>query len=367
MPGDPPADVQVLKFGGSTCTGTEDYRRIAAFLEARLARDGGRLVVVMSGPAGLTEHLRGKAHALARSASAEATDALLTLSDTVGMALLRLAVEDLGLRAASLNGFQLGITTDSNFSRARVRGFDRGPLIETLANAEVIVIAGGQGVDGRRRPTWFGKNSSDLSAVAVAAALKLPRCEIFSDVCGVYSADPNLIAGARVLDSVPFDMAIELSLSGAKIIHHGAVAHAQRHGVSIVCRLNRDDYRAGTVISEGGPQPAVVVDRRSVVLDFPDQVAQLTAQMALGAAGVPMIQVKDTGRFRSAVTCGFFDAASYLAGRGIPVQIPDANLVSEFGSDGRVRRHVVGTGEAVGFGQALHDRLYAGGPRKSIA
>ncbi|HYO70555.1 MAG TPA: hypothetical protein VEU33_31200 [Archangium sp.] len=350
--------IKVLKFGGSSFLDLADYRRIAGFLEDRLASDAEKIIIVASAMAGLTERLRGLAQGLNPSLSAETSDALLPLADTLGAGLLRAAAEQAGLRTTSLNGFQLGVVTDDNFMRARVLRVDPAPLRQALETADVVVVPGGQAVDARGRPTMLGKNSSDLTAVLAAAALDLHECEIYSDVCGVYSSDPNLIRGTHLIERISYDGLIHLSQSGAKVMHYGAVATAKRHGVRIVCRLNREDYRVGTVIGDGPDPRAVIVDARSIILELETPGLHQRAKELLRAAEVPLVELESEGPHRLAVTCGFFDPVRFLSERGILAASQELNLVSSFEPGTPARRDVVNKLSAVSLGQALHDRMY---------
>jgi aspartate kinase len=335
-----------------------DYQRIASYLQERLAQDAEKIVIVASAMAGLTERLRGLAQTLTPTPSPEASDALLPLADTLGAGLLRVAAEAAGLRASSLNGFQLGLLTDDNFSRARIQQVNALPLRRALEQADIVVVPGGQAVDAQGHPTMLGKNSSDLTAVVVAAALGLRECEIFSDVCGVYSADPNLIRGTRLIERISYEGLIELSLSGAKVMHYGAVTEAQRHGVLIICRLNREDYRVGTVIGDGAAPRAVIVDARSVVLELETHAERTRAEALLRAAGVPLVPLDGELSRRLVITCGFFDPVHFLSRHGITVVPQEQHLVSSFEPGQPPRRDIVGKANAVPLGQSLHDRLF---------
>lgn len=352
--------LSVLKFGGSSFAGQTDFCRVAGYIKQRLSRGGGKVVVVVSAPAGMTEWLRDWALRLNRAPSDAATASLLPLADIVGMGLLRVAIEAQGLAVGSLSGYQLGIRTDSNFSWAKIQHFDIQSLYQILSAADVAVIPGGQGIDAEGHLTWLGKNSSDLSAVAVAAALSVAECEIFSDVAGIYSADPNLINNTRLFDEIPYTSAISMSISGAKMMHYGAIEHAMQHNVSIVCRLNSGGYDIGTRIGTGAHHPAVVVDLRSEVFDFPSAAEQDKAHRLLETVNVPFVRVRSDSEFVSAITCGFFNGCIFFEQRRIRCKLRSARLVSYFASDGDTRRYLVADSDIVHFSQQLHDRIYRG-------
>lgn len=354
--------IHVLKFGGSSFATEEHFQRVASHVRERLA-GGGKVALVVSGLPGSTEELRARCLALNPTPSGEALDGLIPLADTVGAALVRASLERYGVRATTLYGFQLGLLTDSNFSRARILEFDPSPLRAALTTHDVVVVPGGQGRNAQGQQTWLGKNSSDLSAVAVAAALGASQCEIYSDVRGVYSGDPNLLTGTRLVPDLSYEAAITLSLSGAKVIHHGAVGHARRHGVEIVCRLNQGGFQVGTRIGPGGDPAAVVLDLRSVVLELPSRAEWERAVDGLRSLEVPYVEPPSADRRLLAVTCGFFDVARFLREHQLQARVLERYLVTEFRPDGTVHRHLPDKAEAQDFSQRLHEQLHAGQPR----
>jgi aspartate kinase len=354
--------LRVFKFGGSTFLALTDYGRIAEYIRMRLASDTDKLVLVVSAMAGFTERLRGLAQQLNPVPSSEAYDALLPLADTLGANLLRVALEGCGVTATSLSGFQLGVRSDDNYSRARVMHVDPAPLARALERASVVVVPGGQAVDPDNRPTMLGKNSSDLTAILLAAALHRSECEIFSDVCGVYTADPNLVEDARLCPELPFDAVIALAASGAKVLHPKAVAAGRDSGVRIVCRANRDDYRVGTVVGTGPVPNAVVIDHRSQVLELDDASALARAEERLRAVDVPLLVVEHGGQPLLVVVGGFFDAVSFLRQAGIHARMRDAHLVSVFEGERAVHREIVPRNEAVQRGREWHRRFHGDAP-----
>ena len=357
---------RVLKFGGSTFPAIEAYAAIAAFLQGELIAPEDRLVVVVSAMAGLTERLRGLSGKLTSSASPEAMDGLLPLADTLSAAFLRLAVEGRGVTVNLLAGWQIGLRSDDNFNRARLVAVDAGPLLESLKHHRIVIVPGGQAVDDYGRPTMLGKNSSDLTAIVIAAALGLSECEIFSDVCGIYTGDPNLLDRVQLIRDIAFDSVIDMSRSGAKVLHHGAVGYARDHGIDILCRLNKDDFRRGTRVGGAGGEHAlaraVVLDSRAQSLVLARRGDAAAAITALHGAGVPVIDIAGTSEL--AVTCGFFDPVAFLARCGIAALVWPVWLVSIFDGQHDVVRRVLGPEEAVTFAQASLDRLY---PQSAIA
>ena len=347
---------RVLKFGGSSFAGEDQFRRVSRYLQ-RCVAQGDKLVVVVSALPGATEELRQHGLRLNPAPSGATIDSLIPLADTIGAALVRAALEAEQLRVTTLYGAQLGMLTDANYSRVRILAIDPAPLGAALDDHDIVVVPGGQGRNARGEQTWLGKNSSDLTAVALAGALGLRRAEIYSDVCGVYSSDPRVVSGTTLIEGMSYDAAIAMSLRGAKVIHHGSVRHAQHHGVEIVCRLNRDDFRIGTRIGTGGSPAAVVLDERSILVAFEAAAELGRAAAALAALEVPFVIPPPERHHLLAITCGFFDVPRFLREHQLGGVALERHLVSEFLHDGRIHHHVPGHGEAHALAQQLHDQI----------
>ncbi len=349
--------LSVLKFGGSSFADDAQFRRVTRYLRSRVALRE-QLVLVVSALPGATEELRQRCLRLNATPSGETIDTLIPLADTVGAALVRAALEAEQVRVTTLAFSQLGMRTDSNYSRVRILSLDPAPLRAALQHHDIVVVPGGQGRNDRGQQTWLGKNSSDLTAVALAGELGLPSCEIFSDVCGVYSSDPRRVHGTSLITGLSYEAAIAMSLRGAKVIHHGSVRHAEKLGVEIVCRLNQDDFRVGTRIGIGGSPAAVVLDERSVLLGFAAATELARAAEALHALEVPfVVPPADDHHQLLAVTCGFFDVPRFLQDYRLAAVELDRQLVSEFSRDGQIHHHVPGRGDAAALAQQLHDQL----------
>ncbi|MGW7413552.1 amino acid kinase family protein [Streptomyces sp. NPDC054863] len=284
----------VLKFGGSSFTTPAAYEELARSLSARLDTGAGPLAVVVSAMPGETEGLRDRLHQVDPQPSDDRVAGLLTLADTVSAHLLSAALHGIGRRATVLAGHEVGLTTDETFMWARLRHIDPKPLRRALAAHEVVVVPGGQAVDRQGRPTWLGKNSSDLSAVAVAVALGAAQCEIHSDVAGIHSSDPYRVAGTRLLDRVSYSDAALMSRHGAKVLHRRAVRLAECHGVTLVCRLNKAPFASGTVIgAHGSPADAVVLNLRSTVHRYPDHPTADRAHHAFRSDGLDTVRLDE--------------------------------------------------------------------------
>lgn len=351
----------VLKFGGSSFATLAAYQDIAGALAQRVATENRRLAVVVSAMPGETESLRERLTGVNPHPADASTAGLLTLADTISAHLLAAALHEAGLRATVLAGHELGFTTDSTFMWARLQTADPAPLTAALAEHDVVVIPGGQAVDGTGRPTWLGKNSSDLSALIVAATLGVSEVEIHSDVDGVYSCDPNAVTGTRLLSEISYDSAALMSLHGAKVLHRHAVRLAKQHGITIVCRLNRAPFPSGTTIgARGSAASAVVVNKKSVVLEFEDAGAADIAHSTFHAQGLDSVRL-ETGA-HVALTNGYLDLEGFGQRHALPPYHPAGIPVAEVSGSQVITTIVADVAEAVEVAQRIHDALYARTP-----
>jgi aspartate kinase len=242
----------VLKFGGTSVGDAGRIRTVAARV-ARERQSGSDVVVVVSAMGHATDELS----ALARSVTREPRrrhpremDMLLTTGERVSMALLAMAIRDRGVEAISLTGSQAAIITDTTHTGARIEEIRATRVREELARGSVVIVAGFQGVSRTREVTTLGRGGSDTTAVALAAALEAERCDIFTDVDGVYSADPNRVSDAVLLEEVEYREMVELATSGAQVMHPRAVEIGARYSVPIrVLSAFRDDVHSGTLIT----------------------------------------------------------------------------------------------------------------------
>lgn len=354
--------ISVCKFGGSSFANPDRYRAIARDLAER-AQQGEALVVVVSAPPGLTEDWRLRLTGICPHPSEETIAGLLPRADTVGAFLLQAALDGIGMQSRVLTGAELGIVTDSNFCRARIRSVELGRLRRLLDEGRIVIVPGGQAVNEDLQLTWLGKNSSDLSAIAIAAALGTDHVDIHSDVEGIYSSDPGIVPDARLLGRVSACDAIAMSLAGAKVLHHGGVSRARQAGLAIRCRANTGDYRIGTTVGDAPPVRAVVPDARSLVLAFADIADQPKAVHALQAAEVPTVVVDAPDRNGSGmtvvVTCGFFDAAAFLANAGIRARETGEKLLTVLDSGAIVHSLHRDVDALHAAARDQHRRLYA--------
>ena len=226
------ADLIVQKYGG-TSVGNVDRIRALADRVRRVWQTGSHVVVVVSAMAGETDRLLGLAREVAAEPVAREIDMLLATGEMVSIALVAMALQEVGCAARSFTGMQGGIVTDGTHTHARIRSITTTRLQRDLSAGVIPVVAGFQGISESDELTTLGRGGSDLTAVALAAALKADSCEIYTDVDGVYTADPNLVPQARRLDRVSYDEMLEMARLGAKVLQARAVEFAKAHDVPL--------------------------------------------------------------------------------------------------------------------------------------
>ncbi|MDP7667312.1 MAG: aspartate kinase, partial [Rhodospirillales bacterium] len=222
----------VQKFGG---TSVADLDRIKAVAQrvARAAADGDEVVVVVSAMAGVTDEMVQRAHTISSLHDAREYDVVVSTGEQVTCGLLALALQHQGVTARSWLGWQIPIRTDGAHGRARILAIETDALEAHLARGEVAVVAGFQGLGPDQRVTTLGRGGSDTSAVALAAALKAERCDIFTDVDGIFTADPRIVARAHKLDRITYEEMLEMASVGAKVLQTRAVGLAMTEGVRL--------------------------------------------------------------------------------------------------------------------------------------
>ncbi len=239
-----------MKFGGTSVAGAEQIKRAAArIVGAR--EDGHQVVAVLSARGKTTDELVEQAHEISERPVAREMDMLLSTGERISCALCAMAIHDMGQEAISLTGSQAGIVTDSTHTKARIIDVRADRIRDALDEDRIVLVAGFQGVSTQSRDvTTLGRGGSDTTAVALAAALRASVCEIYTDVAGVYSADPRIVPDARKLTQVSFEEMLEMSASGAGVLQLRSVEYARNHGVRIHCRSSFEDGPGTLVVSE---------------------------------------------------------------------------------------------------------------------
>jgi aspartate kinase len=270
------SDIVVMKFGGTSVAGAEQIKRAAGRIVA--AREAGnRVVAVLSARGKTTDELVAQAMEISERPVAREMDMLLSTGERISCALCAMAIHDMGHEAISLTGSQAGIVTDSTHTKARIIDVRADRIEQALAEDRIVLVAGFQGVSTESRDvTTLGRGGSDTTAVALAAALRASVCEIYTDVAGVYSADPRLVPEARKLDTVSFEEMLEMSASGAGVLQLRSVEYGRNHGVRIHCRSSFED----------GPGTLVVAEEETVEQPFVTAVTHSNSEARVTLTGV---------------------------------------------------------------------------------
>lgn len=222
----------VQKFGGTSVGDLNKIREVAKKVAARVD-EGDHVVVVVSAMAGETDRLLDMAHKIIEVPDGRELDQLVSNGERVSISLLTMALQNLGYKAKSLTGRQVGIITDSTHTNARIISVDADKVRRTLDEGYICVVAGFQGISRNDDVTTLGRGGSDTTAVALAAATKADVCEIYTDVDGIYTADPQIVDSARKLDRIFYEEMLELASLGAKVLHSRSVEFGKRYGVPI--------------------------------------------------------------------------------------------------------------------------------------
>ena len=244
------SEIVVMKFGGTSVAEPDDIRRAAGRIVA--ARQAGkRVVAVLSARGKTTDDLFEMAHEVSETPAAREMDMLLSTGERISCALCAMAIHDLGYNAISLTGSQAGIVTDSSHTKARILDVRADRIRSALDEDRIVLVAGFQGVSGDSRDvTTLGRGGSDTTAVAIAAALGAEVCQIYTDVRGVFSADPRLVSNARLLPFVSFEEMLEMAASGARVLQLRSVEYARNHGIRMECRSSFEEGPGTLVLSE---------------------------------------------------------------------------------------------------------------------
>ena len=281
----------VQKYGGSSVSDVDAMRRVARRIVAT-RQAGNTVVVVVSAMGDTTDELLDQAAALTTDAPAREMDILLSAGERISVALLAMAVTELGVPARAYTGAQAGVLTDSKYGKASIVGVLPERVARSIQTGSVAIVAGFQGINEVEDTTTLGRGGSDTTAVALAAALNADVCEIYTDVDGLFTADPRIVSTAKRIESLSSEETLELAAHGAKILHLRAVEYARRFGVPLHVRSSFSD-KTGTWIYDGRREGAFVPSVVAAQLDdvvaadtdsAPSAASPQTADEAAGAA-----------------------------------------------------------------------------------
>ncbi len=269
--GEPEMGLIVQKFGGTSVSNVERIRNAASRTAEELQK-GNSVVVVVSAMGKTTDHLVNMANEISSSPSKREMDMLLSTGEQVTIALLSMALAQRGIEAVSYTGWQAGIKTEDIHGNARIVNIETEKIIRDLESGKVVIVAGFQGMTEAGEITTLGRGGSDTTAVALAAALSADKCDIFTDVTGVFTTDPRYVKSARKLLSISYDEMLELANLGAGVLHPRAVEFAKNYGLPIEVRSSIEKENGTIIEEENGMEQNLVV--RGVA--FEDQITRVT-------------------------------------------------------------------------------------------
>jgi aspartate kinase len=286
----------VMKFGGTSVADAERLKRAAQRIVAK-REAGNRVVAVLSARGKTTDALIAEAFEISPQPDPREMDMLLSTGERQSCALCAMAINDLGHRAISLTGSQAGIVTDTSHTKARILDVRAQRISDALDDDAIVLVAGFQGVSTAKDVTTLGRGGSDTTAVALAAAIGADVCEIYTDVAGVFSADPRVVPDARKLAVVSFEEMLEMSASGAGVLQLRSVEYARNHGVQIHCRSSFSSESGTIVVGEAlephaggrGDRPAITAvthstDEARVTLEHVPNAPGMAGRIATALA-----------------------------------------------------------------------------------
>jgi len=271
-------DIIVQKYGGSSLSDIEKIKFVAERI-VETKKNGYSVVVVVSAMGKTTDNLISLAKQITTFLPARELDLLLSTGEMVSVALVCMAIENLGYEAEGFPGYFAGIKTDNVHTKARIQKIDPKNIIRELNKNKIVVVAGFQGISFENTITTLGRGGSDLTAIAIAAAIKAKLCEIYTDVEGVFTADPNIISEAKLIKEISYDEMLEMAWSGAKVMQARAVEFAKKYKVPFVVKPTFNKKGEGTMVKEmevkeGASVSAVSIDKNQAkitIFRIPDR------------------------------------------------------------------------------------------------
>lgn len=354
----------VQKYGGTSVGSTEKIKAVAERI-VETKKQGNNVVVIVSAMAGETDKLLGLANQISPNPDEREMDLLLSSGERVSAALTAIAINELGFKSISLTGRQVGIITDNAHTKARIEMITGKRVRQALKEGVIPVIAGFQGITETSDVTTLGRGGSDLTAVAVAAALKADLCEIYTDVDGVYTTDPDIVPDARKLDKISYDEMLELASLGAKVLQTRSVEFAKIYGVPMVVRSSFSNNPGTLVVKEDKEMEKVVVsgvayDKNQAkitaiaVYDRPGIAAKLFNAIADANIVVDMIVQNISGDGKA--TDISFTVPKTDSKKALRIT---EEIVAELGAKGVVLREDIAKVSIIGVGMRTHSGVAA--------
>lgn len=354
----------VQKFGGTSVGSLDRIRNVAARIKS-VRDEGNQVVAVVSAMGGVTDKLIGMANELTKSPSERELDVLLSTGEQQSIALVTMALQDMGVDAVSVTGRQAGIRTTGSHTRGKIDSIDPALMQQYLNEGKVIICAGFQGLRTDGMIHTLGRGGSDLTAIAVAAALKADICQILTDVDGVYTCDPRIIKDARKLPEISYDEMLEMASSGSKVMQSRSVEFAKKYGVVFEVRSSLNN-NPGTIVTEEHDQMESVVIRgvsiersqaRLTITGIPDQPgwsARILTCLALAEINIDMIisNISHDGKARHSVTMHSNDLGK--------AQAALKPIMAELGADSSIETEAgIAKLSCVGIGMRSHSGVAA--------
>ena len=242
-------EIIVQKFGGSSVANTDKLFNVCKHI-TKEKNKGNSVVVVVSAQGDTTDDLIKEENEITEKPNKREHDVLVSVGEQITIAKLAMCLQKQGYEAVSMLGWQVPIITDSNFGDANITKIKTGKILKELKTGKIVIIAGFQGIDSNSNITTLGRGGSDTTAIALASALKAKKCEIFTDVDGVYSEDPNKNENATKFDQLTYDKMLEMANNGAKVLHNKCVKLAKEKQVKIIVKSTFLEESVGTVVEK---------------------------------------------------------------------------------------------------------------------
>ncbi len=289
----------VQKFGGTSVANAERIKAAAKRI-VETYKAGNKVIVVVSARGQTTDELIDLAYEIMDNPSTREMDMLMSTGEQISIALVAMAIHAMGYPAVSFTGGQVGIVTDSSHTKARIKNINTQRMQKELDKGTIIIVAGFQGIDANENITTLGRGGSDTTAVALAAIMKADRCEIFTDVDGIYTADPRKVPHARKLDKVSYDEILELASLGAQVMHSRSIEFAKKYNVPLYVRSSFNTNEGTLICKEAGEMENIVVSGVAIskddakitiraIPDVPGQAAKIFHEIAGKNINVDMI------------------------------------------------------------------------------
>lgn len=241
--------IVVQKFGGSSVADAEKLLKVCKHI-IKEYNEGNNVAVVVSAQGKTTDRLISEEKEITKKPNKREHDVLVSTGEQITIAKLAMTLQELGYKAISLAGWQIPIITTSEFGNAKIKYVNTKIILDLFEEKYIVIIAGFQGIDEKLNITTFGRGGSDTTAVAVAAALKADKCEIFTDVDGVFSSDPRIVEDVKKLEKVSYDEMLELSSMGAKVLHNRCVEIGKKYNLPIIVKSTFEEQSDGTVVTD---------------------------------------------------------------------------------------------------------------------